>query len=222
MAWAEFIAALTAFFLSHSVPVRPKIRARLVSGLGHRGFTLGYSILSLGALAWVIGAAGRAPFLVLWAWAPWQNALVLIAMALVCLLLALSIGKPNPFSFGGFHNERFDPKRPGLVRATRHPLLLALGLWAFAHMVPNGDLAHVLLFGIFGAFALAGQKIIDRRKQRQMGADWAILWDQTQSTDISAAVTRFRGFALRIGIAALLYSFLLWLHPWLFGVSPLA
>lgn len=222
MAWAEFTAAIMGFLLSHSIPVRPPIRARLVRVAGNRGFTIGYSILSLAVLTWVIGAAGRAPFVPLWVWAPWQNTLVLVAMALVCLLLALSIGRPNPFSFGGMHNDRFDPNRPGLVRLTRHPLLWALALWAFAHMVPNGDLAHVLLLGIFGAFALTGQKIIDRRKQRQMGASWAALWDQTKSSSFSPTFASFRSIVSRIGIAALIYGLLIWLHPWLFGVSPLA
>ncbi|MEE4188752.1 MAG: NnrU family protein, partial [Roseobacter sp.] len=141
MAWTEFIIALFAFLASHSVPVRPHIRGALVRMLGQTGFTIGYSVLSLAALAWVIGAAGRAPFVPLWPWAPWQNYLVLGAMSVVCLLLALSIGRPNPFSFGGARNETFDAKRPGVVRISRHPLLLALGLWTFGHMVPNGDLA---------------------------------------------------------------------------------
>lgn len=142
MAWVEFIAALLTFFVSHSVPVRPRIRARLVDRFGARGFTIGYSALSLAVLVWVIGAAGRAPHVAVWRWAPWQNHLVLLVMAGVVTLLALSIGRSNPFSFGGARNDRFDPERAGAVRVLRHPLLMALGPWAFAHMVPNGDVAH--------------------------------------------------------------------------------
>lgn len=47
--------------------------------------------------------------------------------------------------------------------------LWALSLWALAHVVPNGDLAHVILFGNFAAFALLGQRLVDRRRQRDMG-----------------------------------------------------
>ena len=36
-------------------------------------------------------------------------------------------------------------------------------------LVPNGDLAHVILFGTFAGFALLGQRLIDRRKRREMG-----------------------------------------------------
>jgi len=43
--WFEYAAAFTVFFISHSVPVRPRIRARLVALMGARGFTLAYSAL---------------------------------------------------------------------------------------------------------------------------------------------------------------------------------
>src|SRR3546814_17497399 len=74
--------------LSHSFPTR-----RSSDLLGQRGFTLGYSLLSLAVLAWLIAAAGRAPFVMLWAWKPWHNHLVLAVMAVVCLILALAIGR---------------------------------------------------------------------------------------------------------------------------------
>jgi uncharacterized membrane protein len=220
VAWVEFIAAFLAFFISHSVPVRPAIRARLVERVGSRGFTLGYSALSLAVLAWLIGAAGRAPFVPLWSWAPWQDHFVLAAMGAVCLLLALAIGRPNPYSFGGWRNETFRPARPGIVRVARHPLLLALGIWAFAHMLPNGDLAHAVLFGVFGCFALLGQRIIDRRRRRHMGPSWDRLRCQMQAASFAAAIVIDRGTALRLVLGIVLYGLLLWAHPALFGVNP--
>ena len=60
--WGAFIAALAVFFLSHAIPVRPRVRARLVSVLGERGYLAGYSVLSILVLGWVIVAAGRAPY----------------------------------------------------------------------------------------------------------------------------------------------------------------
>lgn len=218
MGWAEFVAAFAGFFISHSIPTRPAVRATLVARLGSHGFLIGYSALSLVMLAWLIGAAGRAPYIPLWGWAPWQNDVVMVVMALVCLLLAFAIGKPNPFSFGGANNDRFDPDAPGIIRLFRHPLLVALALWAFAHVLPNGDLAHVIVFAVFGGFAVLGQKIIDRRKQRQMGASWAKTLSQTRRARMafSAAVI------VRVTGAVLLYGVLIWLHPLLFGVSPLS
>jgi uncharacterized membrane protein len=172
MDWLEFTAAFAAFFLTHSIPLRPAVRPHLQRALGRRGFTLAYSALSLAVLGWLIAAAGRAPFVPLWTWAPWQHLVPLAVMLPVCLILSLAIARPNPFSFGGTRNETFDPARPGIVRLHRHPLLLALTLWAGAHVVPNGDLPHVILFGTFFGFALLGQCLVDHRKRREMGKDW--------------------------------------------------
>lgn len=61
------------------------------------------------------------------------------------------------------------PARPRITGLTRHPLLLAIGLWAAGHLVPNGDLAHVLLFGRFLAMSIAGMLVLDRRRRRQRG-----------------------------------------------------
>ncbi|MCM2561265.1 NnrU family protein [Lutimaribacter sp. EGI FJ00015] len=217
MGWVEFATAYAAFFLSHSIPVRPPVRPWLRARLGAGGFTLGYSVLSLAVLAWLIGAAGRAPHVALWDWAPWQAHVPLVLMLPVCLILALSIGRPNPLSFGGARNDLFDPAQPGIFRWSRHPLLLALALWAGAHVVPNGDLAHVFLFGTFAAFALLGGRLIDRRKRREMGRDW----DRLQIAVANAPRIPHRVALVRLLAGVALYAALLWLHPILFGVSPL-
>ncbi len=219
--WIEFAAAIAVFFLSHSLPMRPAVRARGVEYLGRGGFGLLYSALSIAALAWMIGAAGRAPFVQLWPRQTWQTLVPLIAMALACLIAAFSIARPNPFSFGG-GSSGFDPARPGIVRWLRHPMLAALALWAASHMVPNGDLAHVLLFGIFAAFAVLGMRLVDRRKQRQMGvAQWAALRRAAGAGPFVPRPVSSAHAAIRFGIAAALYVTLIVLHPVVIGVSPL-
>lgn len=85
--------------------------------------------------------------MLLWSWEPWHNHLVLAIMAMVCVILALAVGRPNLFSFGGAINAAFDPARPGIVGWLRHPLLVALAMWAGAHAFANGTLAHVIMFG---------------------------------------------------------------------------
>ena len=220
MGWSEFVAAYAVFFLSHAIPVRPPVRPWLDARLGRRGFTLAYSALSLAVLAWLIGAAGRAPHVTLWDWASWQAHVPLAVMVPVCLILGLSIARPNPFSFGGARNDRFDATRPGIVRWTRHPLLVALALWAAAHIVPNGDLAHVILFGSFAGFAALGGRLIDRRKKREMGTDWHRL-RRAVATAPRVAPCVSLAVALRALAGLALYAALLWLHPHLFGVSPL-
>lgn len=220
MGWIEFVVAFGAFFLSHSLPLRPPLKPWIQARLGSTVFTALYSALSLAVLAWLIGAAGRAPFVPLWPWAPWQNHLVLALMLLVCLILALSIARPNPFSFGGARNERFDPNRPGIVGLMRHPLLLALALWAGAHLVPNGDLAHVILFGTFAVFAGFGGRLVDRRKRREAGDDWLRMREAVSSAPhLMTWPTMDTSLRLVAGLA--LFGGLIWLHPYLFGVNPL-
>lgn len=215
MGWTGFAVAFGAFFLTHSVPLRPPVRAWFVGRLGRRAFSAGYSVLSLLVLAWLIVAARRAPFLEVWAWAPWQSHLALALMLPVCVLLGLSVGRPNPLSFGG-PSAGFDPERPGVVRLTRHPVLLALALWATAHLLANGDLAHVLLFGFFTVFALFGRRLVDRRKRREMGEiGWIVMRRQ-----IERAPLRPEPWRVAAGVA--LYAVLVALHPLIIGVSPLA
>ncbi len=222
MGWASFAAAFAAFFLSHSIPLRPPVKARLVAAMGRGGFTLAYSALSLAVLTWLIVAAANAPYVGLWPRAAWQSWVPLVAMGAACALLCLAVGRPNPLSFGGSHNDRFNPERPGILRWTRHPLLVAAALWAGAHLVPNGDLAHVILFGVFAFFALVGMRIVDRRKRREMGrAQWQALCQRTSDTPLLPRPVSWAGTAMRLGIAFTLYLALLGLHPVVLGVSPL-
>ncbi len=220
MGWGGFALAFGMFMLSHSLPVRPPIKQRLVVWLGPRGFLIGYSALSVLVLAWLIVAARNAPYVVLWHWAPWQSLVPLFAMLFVCLILCLSLGRPNPLSFGGLENERFDPMEPGLVRVFRHPLLAALALWALSHLVPNGDLAHVIMFGFFGVFAIMGGGIIDRRKRSEMGQEWHAQLEEVARAPIATAV-RSTMTGARIFAALSLWVGLLLLHPHVLGVSPL-
>lgn len=220
--WGGYALAFALFLLAHALPARPAWRARLVAGMGERRYLALYTLVSLALLYWLITAAGRAPYMPLWPMAPWQVWVPNLVMPLVFLLVALGLGIANPFSFGGDARLAFDPERPGVLRLTRHPLLLAIGLWAVAHMVPNGDLAHVLLFGGMALLAVLGMAMLDRRRRRQWGeARFALLARNTSSP----ATLPWRlptGLPLgRAMLAALAYLLMLALHPHLFGVSPL-
>lgn len=219
MTWLGFAGVFALFFATHSIPVRPPVRAALVARLGSRGFVLCYSALSVAMLAILIMAAGRAPYVQLWPRAIWQNHVVIAGMVGVCVILAFSLGRPNPFSFGGMNNHRFDPANPGIVRWLRHPVLAALALWAALHLLPNGDLAHVLLFGVFAAFALLGQRLIDRRKKREMGVEtWQRLRQQIkEAPGPEASAQGIRGLN-GILVAAALFAAIVLLHPVVIGV----
>ena len=95
---------------------------------------------------------------------------------------------------------------PGRIqRATKHPMLLATKLWATAHLLANGTLADVLLFGGFLAWAVADRISLKRRAPRPVpGAP------PRAANDVIAVIAGLALFVL----------FYLWLHQWLIGVSP--
>ncbi len=221
MAWAEFIAAFVVFFLSHSVPVRPPVKPWLVQHIGAGPFALLYSLLSLAVLAWLIVAAGRAPYVELWGWAEWQSWVAIVMMAIACLLFALAVGRPNPLSFGGRNSQAFDPERPGVIRLTRHPLLIVLALWAIAHLLVNGNLAHVILFGVFAVFALFGQRLVDRRKKRELGAEWENLVSRIAAAPLVSMPADRTGELLRLLAGSGVFIVLISLHGSIIGVDPL-
>jgi uncharacterized membrane protein len=225
--WAGFATAFGVFLLSHAVPARPALRARLVAVLGERLYLAAYATVSVGALAWLIVAAGRAPYVALWPYAIWRVWLVNLGMPLACLLVAFAVGAANPLSFGG-PAAGFEPAHPGVAGVARHPLLLALALWGGLHTLANGDLVHVALFGGFTGFAVLGMRMLDRRRRRQLGpAVWARLAANTSTWPLAALIDgrwkprpRLRD-ALRLVLGLALWLALLALHPRLIGVSPL-
>ncbi|QYX56199.1 NnrU family protein [Roseovarius sp. SCSIO 43702] len=219
MGWTGFALTFVAFFITHSIPLRPPVRARGTAMLGARGYMLAYSALSLGMLALLIHAAGRAPYVELWPQMMWQRHVVHLGMLVVCLLLGLSIAQPNPFSFGGAKSRVFDPERPGIVGWVRHPLLVALALWAGLHLLPNGDLAHVLLFGVLGGFALMGGRLVDRRKRRELGTEkWTRLRQAVRDAPKLYRPRSLPMFLFRLAAGVVLFAALVAAHPVVIGV----
>lgn len=222
MSWTAYAAIFAAFFLTHSIPVRPAVKSRVVRRIGARGFALMYSVLSVTMLVLLIWAAGEAPYVQLWPQMPWHRHAGHLGMLAVCLILAFSIARPNPLSFGGARNDTYDPDRPGIMRWTRHPVLVALALWAGVHLLPNGDLAHVILFGVLSVFSLAGWALVDRRKRRDLGARrWAQLDEARRAAPWRPAPVSWWGAAARFLIGLVVYGALLWAHPHVIGVSAL-
>ncbi|WP_282059317.1 NnrU family protein [Roseobacter litoralis] len=214
--WLTFAGVFVLFFATHSIPVRPPVKKHLVKHLGAKGFTRAYSALSLLILALLIWAAQQAPFVLLWAEGPWHRPVIWLGMLVACLILTVSIGQPNPFSFGGRNNHAFDPLDAGVIGYLRHPLLNVLALWALLHVLANGDLAHVLLFATLALFALAGPRVIDARKKRDLGADaWLALVSETRSQRRFQVPSR--GTMLRLCAGVTVYLMLVYLHPIVIG-----
>lgn len=217
--WGAFAAALAVFLLSHAIPVRPPVRPWLVARLGLRGYLLAYSLLSLAVLYWLIVAAGAAPYVEVIPPLPILRWVPMILMPVVCLIAVAGMRVCNPLSFGGMGPGPFDPAAPGVLAFSRHPLPLALALWSLAHMLANGDLAHVLLFGLFAGFAMLGMRLIDRRKQRDMGRDWHRLAANTRLLSLRHGAELLRPVDMML--AGVLFGILLFGHAAVIGVSPM-
>ena len=114
----------------------------------------------------------------------------------------------------------------GIVRITRHPLMWGVGLWAGAHLIANGDVASVLMFGGLLCLALFGTLQIDAKHRRRFGEAWAPLAAETSWLPFAAAVAGRTKISLREigwwrpGLGLAVYVITMGIHRLVFGVAP--
>jgi uncharacterized membrane protein len=188
------VVGLVIFLGVHSVSiVAPGWRTATVARLGERPWKGLYSLASGVGLALVIVGYGMAR----------RDPVVLYTPPAALRHLALVVMLPVfPLLFAAY--------LPGRIRAAvKHPFLLAVKLWAFAHLLANGMLADVLLFGAFLAWAVA-----DRISVKRRSAD--------EAHEVPAAPPGAANDAIAlIGGLAVYAVFIVWAHRWIIGVSPL-
>jgi len=91
-----------------------------------------------------------------------------------------------------------------LKRIVRHPQLTGVAIWGFGHLLANGDVRSLVLFGGIGVWAIVAMVSINRRD----GA-----WQKPEPLPLAAEVK-----LLVAGIVA--YAVLAFAHPYISGVSP--
>ena len=187
------ILGLVIFLGAHSVRMladgwRTRTLARLGEGPYKGAFSI-VSILGFGLIIYGFGLARQQP-VQLWA-APFaMKHVASLLMLLSFVLLAAAYVPRNHFK-----------------ARLHHPMVLAVKTWALAHLLANGNLAHVILFGAFLAWAV-WNFVVARRRDRASGVVYPP--GSAQGTAIT----------LVAGVGAwLLFAF--WLHGWLIGVRPL-
>ncbi|MBC7983979.1 MAG: NnrU family protein, partial [Candidatus Obscuribacterales bacterium] len=95
---------------------------------------------------------------------------------------------------------------PGRIKAVmKHPMLNATKFWALAHLLANGALADMLLFGGFLAWAVADRISVKRRAARPTPSLPA-----SKLNDVIAVVL---GLVIYV-------AFIKWLHVRWIGVVP--
>ncbi|NKN35313.1 NnrU family protein [Agrobacterium sp. a22-2] len=221
----EFVLAFGLFLVLHSVPAVPAIRQSLIAVAGRRTYLSLYSLVSIAVLAWLFHAALNTDYIALWDPRPWQGHLTLIAAPAGLFLVLAGLFSPNPLSI-----TLRQCGTPGAIASvTRHPVLWGFLLWSLGHLVANGDLRSLLLFGGFALFSLAGMAMLDRRARQRLGRQWQSLAENAPLLPLSAILSageRLRVDAAMVLAATLTALLTIWLlaggHAWLFGADPLS
>ena len=130
------VVGLVLFFAVHLIPSFAPFRAALVGRLGEKPYRGLFSAVSLASLALIVWGFSRAPFEPIYAPPLWGRHAAMTVVPIALVLFAAA-------------------NMPTHIRALlRHPMLIGLLLWALAHLLANGDLRSIVLFGGFALFAV--------------------------------------------------------------------
>ena len=161
---AMIVVLLLLFASSHMLLSSRSIRARLVARFGEKRFLGAYSLIALvlfvPLMYYYLTHRHAGPLL--WS-APGSGAvelLLVLANVIGFVLLVAGVMTPSPASVAGA--PRDEPS--GVHRITRHAVFMGMGIWALAHMIPNGHASDIAFFGGIVAFVLIGSWHQDRRK----------------------------------------------------------
>lgn len=186
MIW--LVAGVLLWMFVHLSPsVMPGFRKALIDKLGEGPYKGLFALdIVIAIVLIVVGWRSARPEIVYLPPA-WGHTAALILMALSVFLL----GAAN--------------MKTAVKRFIRHPQLSGVAVWSVAHLLSNGDIRSLILFGGLGIWALVEMPLISRRE----GA-----WVKPEAPPVGVEV---RG----IVIAAIVYVVLVFLHPYFSGVSPM-
>jgi uncharacterized membrane protein len=136
------ILGLVLFIGVHVLTTRRELRARIVASTGEGSYKIGYSLVSLAGLALIVwGFADYRATGWIDIWHPptaFRHITLALMLPAVILVAASYI-------------------RGRIYTTLKHPMLAGVKLWAAAHLLANGDLGSILLFG-----SLLGWAVFDR------------------------------------------------------------
>jgi uncharacterized membrane protein len=224
----NLIAASAYFLLIHFGVSGTRLRDGLVARLGEGAYRGAFSFASLIGLVWMIYAYRHASTVHLWDQPLGLRPIAFVLVFVAFLFAVIGLATPSPTQVGMESKlaEGTDIAR-GMVRITRHPFLWGVALWALVHLIVNGDLASLILFGSLLLLALGGTGAIDAKRRRRFGSGWAQFARTTSSVPFAAILSgrnRISSAVSEIGIvrplvAVLAYALIFYLHGRLFGAS---
>jgi len=212
-----------AFTGSHFMLSLAEVRSSLVRRFGEKGFLGIYSLIAGVLLALLIVAYGEVNRSVYWWYPdPLSYQITMVLMWIATLFVVGSFMAPNPSNLGMGDKAGQGPQ--GMLRITRHPLLVGIFVWASAHILSNGDVASVVFFLTFAALAGVGALVLDQKKSGQLGEDWNGFVAQTSILPFVAILggrTRLAGRELiaPLALGTGIYFALFWAHEWVSGVD---
>ena len=218
------VLAGAVFLVTHFLPSTP-LRSGLVAALGEKAYLGVYTLIAFASLGWMIWAYVKAPYERLWAGDEFKVwALLLMPFALVSVVVGGMTRNPTAVRQEQALKSFGDPR--GILRITRHPLMWGIALWATVHIIARGDTASVIFFGAMLLLAVLGTILIDARKSRTLGSDWAKFASATSNFPFVAILQGRNQFRFeeigwrRVLIGLAVYFVFIFLHPFLFGVRP--
>ena len=180
------IVGLVLFFAIHLVPTLPGLRTQVITKLGPLVYKLMFSVVSLLGFVLIVLGKAQAPMVTLWQPPLWGRHVTQVLMMFALIALVAAYVPCN------------------LKRILRHPMLVAIKVWAIGHLFANGDVASVLLFGSFLAYAIYDRISV---KHRALAPS-----DARRSFAMDAAV---------VLIGVVVYAAILTQHARLFGVPAM-
>jgi uncharacterized membrane protein len=143
------ILGLVLFLGVHTLTTQRELRARLIASIGGEGaYKIGYALLSLAGLALIVwGFAHYRATGMIEIWNPpaaFRHITEALMLPAVILVVASYI-------------------RGRIYAVVKHPMLAGIKLWAAAHLLANGDLGSIILFGSFLAWAVFDRISLKRR-----------------------------------------------------------
>jgi len=225
------IAAAIAFVLLHLLVSGTRLRDALTGTIGEGPYMGLFSLASLGLIVWLCMSYGpaRADALnaVWWSATPATKVVQLGLMLLAFLLVVPGLTTPNPTSVRQEGALEKPDVVKGMLRITRHPFLWGVAVWAAGHLMVNGDLASLVLFGSLLALAVFGTTSIDAKRKRVLGATWDGFAAQTSNLPFAAIAAGRQSLKVgeigwwRLALAVALWAGTIFGHRLAFGVSPL-
>jgi uncharacterized membrane protein len=142
------ILGLVLFLGVHTLTTQREVRARVIAAAGEGGYKIGYSLASVAGLALIIwGFAHYRATGWIEVWYP-PTAFKHIAAALMLPAVILVVASYI---------------RGRIYATLKHPMLAGVKLWAAAHLIANGDLGSIILFGAFLGWAVFDRISLKRR-----------------------------------------------------------